>query len=908
MRAGPRPRLNIRTLLLWSAPLTWLGCGGGGTDIPVPALSITTSTSGVELDADGYTVLLDGNSGQAIGLDASLTIEQLPEGPHSVGLTGLAANCAAPNNPRQVTVQAGATASASFTVTCSATSGTIQVTTVTSGAGSDPDGYALLLDGGDRGPLGVSATITLAGVTAGGHLIGLTGLAANCQVEGENPRSVTVTPGETAQVPFAVTCVQPPSTSGSVRITTATSGNPPDPDGYSVTVDGGTAQAIGPNTSLTVAGVSVGEHSLRLAGVAANCRVSGANPRDVTVAQGQTAEVSFTVTCAGNTGGLTLTVSGLPPGTAAAVTVTGPNGFSQGITATETLTGLTPGSYTTSAATVRAGGNSYTATVDRPSVTVAAGATAAVAVNYLVATGATLNLRIDRLYLTQSTQTRTGAVPLIRSRRAFLRVFVVANESNSARPSVRVRFVRDGTVARELTIAAPRSAAPTAPDEGDLGSSWNAEVDAGLVQPEMSIVAEVDPGGSVSESNENDNSFPASGNPQALTVRAASAARIRFVPVRQGGAPAGNVTQANKDQLVETARRMFPLSSIETTVRPVYTTSTVLNDDPTTWNQVLSEINGLRVAEGTGETYYGVARVDDQIDLLGTAFLATPTALGTDNAEYARKVLVHELGHTWNQRHTPCGGPDPNTIDPNYPYGTGIGVYGFDVAAGVLKSPSSPDIMGYCWTDPWISDYTYRRVMDYRTANPAGAQVVSGAKQLSVLVWGRIVDGQPVLEPAFQIATRSSLPAAPGPYSVEAIAPDGTSLFKVSFDAVEIADDPRRSRHFAFAVPIDQARAARLGSLRLTAPGGRRAAMSVAALRPRAGTAEPARAQREADGVTLRWDASAHPMIMVRDPDSGEILSFARGGNARVSTPKGEVLLEMSDGVKSQRLRLAISR
>jgi hypothetical protein len=852
--------------------------------------------------------MVDGNPGQSIGLAATLTIERLPEGAHSVGLTGLAANCAAADNPRGVTVQSGATANVDFAVTCSATSGTIQATTTTSGPGSDPDGYALMLDGADRGALGVSATTTLVGVTPGTHLIGLTGLAANCQVAGENPRNVTITAGETMQVPFAVTCVQPPLTSGSVRITTATSGSPADPDGYSVRVDQGTDQVIGANASLTVAGLSVGQHTIQLAGVAANCRVAGENPRDVTVSQGQTAAVSFTVTCAANTGGLTVTVSGLPAGTAAAITVAGPSGFSQAVTATQTLTGLTPGSYTVSATTVRAGGASYTGSVDRPTATVTAGATAAVGVSYRVASGATLNLRIDRLYLTQSTQTRTGAVPLIRNRRALLRIFVVANESNSARPSVRVRFFRDGTLARELTIAAPRSATPTVTEEGELGGSWNAEIDANLVQAEMSVVAEVDPAGSVAESNESDNTFPVSGSPQQVTVRAASAARIRFVPIRQGGGPAGNVTSANKDQLVETARRMFPLSSIETAVRSAYTTSIVLNDDPTTWNQVLSEIDGLRVAEGSPETYYGVARVDDQINLLGTAFLATPTAIGTDNSEYVRKVLAHELGHTWNQLHTPCGGPAPSTIDPNYPYGIGIGVYGFDVGAGILKPPSASDIMGYCWTDPWISDYTYKRVMDYRAANPVGAQIVSARKQLSLLVWGRIVNGQPVLEPAFQIVTRPSLPTEPGPYSVEAIAADGTSLFKVSFNAVEVADDPRRSRHFAFAIPLDQARAGRLGSLRLTTPGGRTAAMSQRTARLRATKAEPLRAQRETDGVALKWDAFSHPMIMVRDPDTGEVLSFARGGNARVWTQKGEVLLEMSDGVKSQRLRLAIRR
>jgi hypothetical protein len=49
-------------------------------------------------------------------------------------------------------------------------------------------------------------------------------------------------------------------------------------------------------------------------------------------------------------------------------------------------------------------------------------------------------------------------------------------------------------------------------------------------------------------------------------------------------------------------------------------------------------------------------------------------------------------------------------------------------------------------------------------------------------------------------------------------------------------------------------------------------------------------------------------MVMVRDPDTGEVLSFARGGDARVWTSKAQVDLEVSDGVQSQRVRRAINR
>ncbi len=75
-------RSCLRTLLFWAAPLTWLGCGsGGGTDIVLPSLSVTTATDGVELDPDGYTLIIDGSDTETIGVSASVVVERLTDGP-----------------------------------------------------------------------------------------------------------------------------------------------------------------------------------------------------------------------------------------------------------------------------------------------------------------------------------------------------------------------------------------------------------------------------------------------------------------------------------------------------------------------------------------------------------------------------------------------------------------------------------------------------------------------------------------------------------------------------------------------------------------------------------------------------------------------------------------------------------
>jgi hypothetical protein len=89
---------------------------------------------------------------------------------------------------------------------------------------------------------------------------------------------------------------------------------------------------------------------------------------------------------------LTVTISGLPAGFSAAVTVTGPGGFSRSLTATTTLTGLTPGAYTVQANQVGGEGQVYAATPPTQTANVAIGQTASATVTYALVLG---NLTIN---------------------------------------------------------------------------------------------------------------------------------------------------------------------------------------------------------------------------------------------------------------------------------------------------------------------------------------------------------------------------------------------------------------------------------------------------------------------------------------------------------------------------------
>jgi hypothetical protein len=785
--------------------------------------------------------------------------------------------------------------------------GAVAITTSTTGAEPDPDGYTLLLDGSDMRPIGAAAADTLSDLSPGNHLVGLTGMASNCELQGDNPRGVAVAAGATAAAAFVVTCAEPVPDAGSLRVTTATTGAAPDPDGYGVVLDGDAERPIGTDGNITIPNLAPGQHLVELGGVAANCAVSGDNPRAATVPSGAGVTAGFSVVCQAVTGGLRVTISGLPGGTDAAVTVAGPDQYQEQLTATATLAELPPGEYTVTAASVTDGGFSYSANPATTTVSVTAGATDTVAVTYAGQPLPSLNLSIAGAYLTQSVQSFDNAVPLVVGRDAYVRVFAVANQANTAAPAVRVRLYRNGTLLQTLNIEAPGGSTPTSVAEGTLARSWNAPIPATLIQPGLQLLADVDPAGAIAESNEGDNRFPVGGTPKPLEVHTAPPLELTLVPVLQSANDLqGDITAGNRDQFLDLSRRIYSFPSEDVTIHGVWTTDGPLQGDDANgaWGTLLSEIDALRIAEDAGRQYYGVVKLDYTGGQVARSIVGLPSAVGFDNVAERSRMLAHELGHMWGRSHAPCG--NAKALDPGYPYANGeIGKYGLDVGTATLKARTMPDIMGLC-KNPWISDYTYLGVMNDR-GPAAGMASTGGVAQPTLLVWGHVTNGRAVLEPAFQVVTRPVLPSRPGPYSIEATTSAGARAFSLSFEASEAADDPRGGRHFAFAVPLDEATAGRLESIRLSGPGaGATTVRRTTARRDAATAGEPARLSYSARGIALRWDVAAHPAVMVRDVRTGEVLSFARGGEVVLPGEPRELDLVLSDGVRSRHARVRV--
>lgn len=172
--------------------------------------------------------------------------------------------------------------------------GSIQVTLSVDGIDLDPDGCTFTVAGASQRRLAAGESTTYTGLSVGEHTVAIADVAGNCQVQGEVSRQVSVTANQTTSVSFSVTCA---SQVGSIAVFLTTTGEDVDDDGYELLVDGGASVAIGVNGSTTVDGLSLGEHTVQLAGIAANCSVMGDNPLSVTVVAGQTTQETFTVVC-----------------------------------------------------------------------------------------------------------------------------------------------------------------------------------------------------------------------------------------------------------------------------------------------------------------------------------------------------------------------------------------------------------------------------------------------------------------------------------------------------------------------------------------------------------------------------------------------------------------------------------
>ncbi len=358
--------------------------------------SITSSLGGgipgalVTVTPTGGTALAAVQSSSAGAYTVSSV--SVGDGTGAVAVSSLPPNCTTPSPTLYsgLTFRGGVTVN--ITVTCTPLTSTISGT-ITSSLGGGIAGASVTVT--PTGGTAIAAvTLSSSGgysatgvpVGAGTGTVAVSSLPTNCTAPGPKAYS-GLTSSAALTVDVTVTCTPLTGTVGGT-VTSSLGGGIANAN-VTVTPSGGSAAPAvttsGTGVYAATVPIGAGSGSVAVSSLPTNCTA----PSPVAysgLTSGKTVTANVTVTCTPLTGNLTITVNA-PGGSTPSVSVTGPSGYTRSLSATQTLTGLVPGSYSVTASIIVGGvcESMYrdTALVTGSPATVASNATASVTVTYV---------------------------------------------------------------------------------------------------------------------------------------------------------------------------------------------------------------------------------------------------------------------------------------------------------------------------------------------------------------------------------------------------------------------------------------------------------------------------------------------------------------------------------------------
>lgn len=174
----------------------------------IGSIDVSASTAGVDLAPAAYTVRVDTGIAQTLGVNGIVTLSNVREGAHAITLSGIGDDCRVIGaNPRYVDVSFRGLASIRFDVKCALMT-RLQITTSSSGADVDPDGYTLefVTDGFTQSvALPSNGTLTTP-LFAGAYSVTMRGISANCMPKGDVARQIELMPSAQNAVSLEVDC------------------------------------------------------------------------------------------------------------------------------------------------------------------------------------------------------------------------------------------------------------------------------------------------------------------------------------------------------------------------------------------------------------------------------------------------------------------------------------------------------------------------------------------------------------------------------------------------------------------------------------------------------------------------------------------------------------------------------
>ena len=442
-------------------------------------------------------------------------------------------------------------------------------------------------------------------------------------------------------------------------------------------------------------------------------------------------------------------------------------------------------------------------------------------------------------YLVQAVQSPEFPVPLVAGREALLRVFVTAARDNGQPlPPVRASFYHNGSLAHVADIPGGTGRIPTEVEEGSLTASVNALVPEDVVRPGLEMMIEIDPNGTLDLPRLGMAKWIPETGRLPVEVREMPLFELTLIPFLWTADPDSTIlesvasTVADPEEWLWGGRPVLPVGDlIVRDHEPVMTTSNIASD-------LLRETQAIRAMEsGSGYFMGTIAKEGSRTAGIATtgdwslfSLLPGPTA--------------HELGHSFNLFHAPCG--NPGQLDPAYPYaGAQIGAWGYNPLDDVLVPPTETDIMSYC--GGWISDYHYARALRHRLEKEGAG--TAAAPTTALLLWGGSdADGVPFLEPTCSRSTPHPCCPTPLVSTGSRAGPRTGTCSPLTSPCRKWPTGMVRSS-FVFALPAPTSWAGDLASITLSGPGG---------------------------SFTLDGDTDL-PMTILRDPRTGRIRGFLRG-------------------------------
>ncbi|HCT58659.1 MAG TPA: hypothetical protein DGD08_15750 [Gemmatimonas aurantiaca] len=873
--------------------------------------SLALTVSGLPTGAVGDMTLTGPNS-YSRAFTATSTISGLAAGSYTLTVRNVrtaAGTYAATPLSRAVTITTGGTSSQ--TVAYAALPAVVSVPVTGVPGGSTP---SITLTSPTGATTTVTATTTISAAAAGRWRLAASVLSSGGNNYSPSPASYdqTVLAGDTLEFPVAFAL-----SSGGIAV--SATGLPAGVNA-NVTVTGPSSFTRALLGTLTLTSLVPGSYTVTAAAVTSGGITYNPTPtsRALTVTASAVAQAA-SVVYAAQIGRLTINASGLPTGAAPVFTLSGT--ASRSVTGARTVDSLAPGNYTVTAASVTVNGTTYAPSTTSAAATVSAGGTATTSFTYAAqgsrpenqpesgggGGGNVTNLSIENVYVTQATQNWEGTAPIVIGREALARVFVKAAATNTVRPDVRLRIYANGSLVSTVTIPATASAVPTTISEGTMSASWNVVIPAANVRAGMQVLADVDPNNALGESDRTDNTWPRGGTLKAVTTVNPAVLEVKFVPVTVAGLT-GNVSESNKASWLEMVKLIHPVRDVQASVRATFVSNAPAlqsNNGNGAWLTVLNEINVLRALDGNMTAhYYGVVKTNYSSGSAGFGNQPGKAAVGWDEASTYQRIFAHEIGHNFGLGHAPCG----VSGSAAYPYAGGvIGAWGWNAKTNTLVAPTVTDVMGYC-SSQWVSDWTWSRVAQWR--GTAG-RVISAATSEGMLIWGRSENGVVTLEPAFAVSARGTPESSSATHEADLYDEYGSLVASHSF-AMESIDHAAGDQQFAVVVPLSEAQRERVVRIvvrstrsPMVLAAQRSARSALAAVRDSSGQQlSDARTLSRMESIgsgrrRVNWNQSTFRMGMVRDRNTGEVLSFLRRSGDEFRADGRSVEIVFSDGTRS---------